>query len=111
MEISRILANILVSVISGSIIGIGLVVAYLTNARTKEKALHGSSKQKVIAYILRIGAVLGAYVIILISARTMNVFTKKTVFDAVFFIASLVGILLLARAKFITNKNIKSAIR
>lgn len=89
----------LASTIAGGAIGIGFVAAYFVSTRTKQKPLHGSLQQRLIAYCLRICAVLGAYSVILISARVMYVFTERTVFDALMFLASLVGILLLARRK------------
>jgi len=99
MDILMIFLSTLASTIAGGAIGIGLVVAYFIGIRTKEKALHGSLQQRLIAYCLRICAVLGAYSVILLSARAMYAFTERTVFDALMFLASLVGILLLARRK------------
>lgn len=97
MNILAIFPSTLASVIAGGAIGIGLVAAYFVNIRTKEKTLHGSPQQRLIAYCLRLCAVLGAYTVILLSARAMYAFTERTVFDALFFLASLLGILLLAR--------------
>jgi hypothetical protein len=106
----RILTDISVSFLAGGMIGTGLVAAYFINARTKKQALQGTSQQKLIAYSQRICAVVGAYVVILLSAKAMNAYTDKTVLDALVFVGSLAGILFVARNKFRQGPPSKSSI-
>jgi hypothetical protein len=99
MDMQSLLTEIIISAFAGGMCGAGLVVSFFTNARTKESALNGSPRQKLIAFSLRFAVAIMAYGVILASARAMYVYTNKTLVDALFFIGSSVGILLLARRK------------
>ena len=99
MDILGELREILVCVVAGGMNAIGLVAAYLVNARTREKVLRGSQQQKLVGYCLRIGTVLVAYAVVLLSAKALHDYTDRTLFDALLFFSSLGGILLLARIK------------
>lgn len=87
------------SALVGGLSGASWVAASFVNLRTKQKVLHGSRREKVTAYTLRIGVVICCSVVIALGGRVMFAFTEATLTDAAVLIATLLGVIFLAKLK------------